>query len=152
MNDLGEISLLGDSQVRRLLFSLMKHHAGSPTTRTDFIQGGLCSDQLKIEVRRRVKTFQPNSFILIGINDILNNLPIYSINNNISTIIRVLSQHRKTILIPTLPPDINQSTSIEQAIQSLNIFIQSLSTHPSVSVIKFHLHFPPFTFLNKQIN
>lgn len=137
------VSLLGDSQVRRMIKTLTKLGPNHPRER-DYAISGLRSDNLKTIVRECSSDFHKVCFILVGINDILKGYPIASIKQNIKSTINILVRDNKTVLISTLPPILYANEPVGNDIKILNIFIQSLQRAHSVIVIKLHKHFSPF--------
>lgn len=145
-----EVSLLGDSQVRRLIDTLIQQ-GHRRLDHQDFAQGGIDTYKLKQEVRRRVTVFQRICFVLISINDILRHIPLPIIKQNLQATIKILLRNNKTVLISTLPPVLNPSSKVKDTIVAVNIFILSLQSQPGITVIRLHSHFPPFTKLNLDL-
>lgn len=147
-----EVSLLGDSQVvrvRRTCFSLYRASDGG---NNDCSGSGWTTRDLLYAVRSRRNTLRPVCVIMIGINDIIKNLPISLTKKSISTIIDILAKSRKSILISTLPPTLHSNSSpVHQSIRNLNVFIQSFNTHPQTTVINFHKQFIPFSSFNPSL-
>lgn len=142
------MSLVGDSQARRLRETILKLYPETSRNK-DLVQSGLCSEQLKTMIRKEATFLNKLCFVIIAINDILQGISCSVIKQNISTIVAILKTHNKSVIISTLPPVLNQSDNIRDSIKSINIFIQSLHTKDSVTVLFLHRHFPPF---NTQMN
>lgn len=147
---LQQVSLLGDSQVKRLQKTILSL---DPNYKCDknYAVGGLCSDTLKSVVRANLTNFYTTVFLLIGINDILKGFPISSVKRNIKTIVIMLSRSNRTILLSTLPPTLCMNNDVFCKIQELNVFIQSLETNKSVTIITLHKHFFPISSDNKNL-
>lgn len=126
----------------------MKTNPGKPRCK-DFVQGGMCTEQLKVVLRNKAPSFHEYCFVLIAINDIIRGVPVRVVKENLLAIINILHFHKKTVFISTLPPIINPTVIQMNNIKEVNVFIQSLHTRDKVQVIYFHRHFPPFT---KQAN
>lgn len=144
------ITLLGDSQVRRMIKTLIDNHIIEPSC-VNYAVGGLCVAELKRVVRRRVQTFKDICFVLISINDILKNIPLNNIKNNIKVTVGIIIKNQRSVIVSTLPPVLNASESVSAKITDINVFILSLQTSDRVRVISLHEHFHPFKPINKQL-
>lgn len=88
-------------------------------------------------------------FLLISINDITSKIPDKIIKRNIRSILTILQDHNKTVLLSTIPPTLNNAH--KQNIRNINVYLQSFHNPPSVQTIYFHRLFPPYTSINKQL-
>lgn len=144
------ITLLGDSQVKRMLNTLDRQCPKNNLS-SHFAVSGLFTNELKSAVRQRVQTFHQVCFILISINDIIKRFPIKTIKNNLSATVKILLTNNRTVLISTLPPVLNSLKIVNDSIVAINVFILSLQTHNKVTVIKLHKNFPPFKPLDPRL-
>jgi len=140
------MTLLGDSQVRRL-----KLVWDSVDITTDsFAVGGLTTEQLKTVISRHCSEFNKTCFVLIGINDILQNIPLEKIKSNIRSIVKYLVKMNFNIFISTLPPTLHNSIEVQETIHAINILIQSFNTSVNVNVIYLNKHFKPFNMQDEH--
>lgn len=149
MEKLGKVSILGDSQARRLRDTLL-HNNPTTVRNKDIVKGGLTTAELKVLVRRQHNKLYQCVFIFISINDILKNIPTSVIKSNILSIVKILTMNNKSVIITTVPPVLNMSDTVRNNIITINIFITSLQTQQTTTVIKYNELFPPFAIYRKE--
>lgn len=112
--------------------------------------GGLTTSGLREIVCRNSANFNQTCFILIGVNDIMNNTTVTQIKSNIKSIVKYLTSKDYKLLLSTLPPTLHKSSEIDSKIRELNIFIQSYNTAPKVKVIYLNKLFKPYNQHDQQ--
>lgn len=144
--------MLGDSQMKRLLRAWAGNNGSRQKKMTAHCaESGWTTTELKIAIRQNHTSFNSICFVLIGLNDILQKVPITTVKSNILSIVNILTTSGKSVLISTLPPTLDRIDKRQSEIKIINIFIQSLQTKPNVSVITFHKQFPPFSSNNLDL-
>lgn len=144
------ITVLGDSQSVRL--ERMWLRQVRQDCHISFCAGsGWTTARLKCEVRSRIEQFHKLCVLNIGINDILKSVPVDVSKANIKCIVSKLQHKHRTIIISTLPPTLHKPCYTSEPIRNLNVFIQSLHQHPTITVIPFHKDFPPYTSLDPTL-
>lgn len=143
VNDVPQLSILGDSQTVRLR-KVWEAEDRNRKFESSCSGSGWTTRHLLQAVRRNMCNVQSTCFVFISINDIIRAIPLPTVKQNIRTILRVLIDSNKSVLLSTIPPTLSQSHRQQQSIQEVNIFIQSLNNPPTVQVIYFNRLFPPF--------
>lgn len=139
--------MLGDSQIKRLLRGRGVRRA---EVDSHYAESGWTTQQLKIAVRQNQSSLHLQCFILIGLNDVIQNIKIKQTKTNIRTIVNLLTDSKRTVFISTLPPMLNANHYQQQNIKNINVFIQSLHSKTNVIVLQFHKQFPPFAPINHR--
>lgn len=147
-------SVMGDSQAVRLgrLWSTSGRFQ-NVDVECSCAGSGWTTTQLKMEIRKVTITNSIFCVVLVGINDILRNIPLTVIKRNIKTIVKLLTKQERTVfvILVTLPPTLNASAELLKSIKQFNVFIQSLATFKQTSIIQFHKLFVPFSHPDNRL-
>lgn len=114
------------------------------------VESGWTTSHLKIAIRQSIPFLHETCFILIGLNDVLQHIPLHEIKSNLLAIINILNKSGKSSILSTLPPTLNQCPNQQAEIKEINVFIQSLQTK-NIFTLHFHKHFPPFSPITNNL-
>lgn len=143
------ISLLGDSQSVRMS-KIWRKESHRCKLETSCAVSGWTTGQLKEVLKDRMYLLARVCVLFIAVNDIIKKVPLSVVFKNIKEILNVLKQHKRLVLFTTLPPILNCSSEQSEQVRAVNVYIQSFSTRPSVTVVPFHRLFPPFANFNPR--